>query len=394
MSKGTILYVGGFELPDKNAAAHRVLSNGKILKELGYKVVFIGVDKNLNSNSKVLSTSNTIQGFECWSISYPKNYREWVKYITSIEGFSRVSREYNNVELIIAYNYPALALMNLKRFSVKNNIKLIGDCTEWYSTKGANVAYKLLKGTDSFLRMRILQKRLDGLIVISKYLEDYYKNCENVVRIPPLVDKSEEKWICNSDAYSPYSLNENRLKLIYLGSTGKNKDKINYIIDALWELRDYNNYVIDIVGLRKEQFIKYYPEYRKKVEDMNKSVFFSGRISHEESLSRLKNADYSIFIRDKSRLTLAGFPTKFVESISCSTPVITNDSSDISEYFENDSNGFLITDFSTEKLVEVLKTIVNKDAEVENNQSKIDSQIFHYGKYEEVMANMLNNIMK
>ena len=23
MSKGTILYVGGFELPDKNAAAHR-----------------------------------------------------------------------------------------------------------------------------------------------------------------------------------------------------------------------------------------------------------------------------------------------------------------------------------------------------------------------------------
>ena len=31
MEKGTILYIGGFELPDKNAAAHRVLSNGKIL---------------------------------------------------------------------------------------------------------------------------------------------------------------------------------------------------------------------------------------------------------------------------------------------------------------------------------------------------------------------------
>ena len=25
--KGTVLYVGGFELPDKNAAAHRVVNN-------------------------------------------------------------------------------------------------------------------------------------------------------------------------------------------------------------------------------------------------------------------------------------------------------------------------------------------------------------------------------
>lgn len=40
MHKGTILYVGGFELPDKNAAAHRVLSNAKIFRELGYNVFF------------------------------------------------------------------------------------------------------------------------------------------------------------------------------------------------------------------------------------------------------------------------------------------------------------------------------------------------------------------
>lgn len=393
MPKGTILYVGGFELPDKNAAAHRVLSNGKILRELGYKVVFIGVDKTLTSNSMVLSTSNTIQGFECWSVSYPKNYREWIKYITSIEDFSIVTEEYKDVKLIIAYNYPAIALINLKRFCVKNNMKLIGDCTEWYSTKGANVAYKLLKGTDSFLRMRILQQRLDGLIVISKYLEDYYKNIENVVRIPPLVDKSEQKWICNNDAYCPYSLNENRIKLVYSGSTGKNKDKINYIIDALWELRNYDNYLLDIVGLRKEQFIKYYPEYKKKVEDLNKRVFFSGRVSHKESLFRLKNADYSIFFRDKSRLTLAGFPTKFVESISCSTPVITNDSSDISEYFENDSSGFLINDFSTKKLVEVLRSIVNKGVEEENIQSRINSEMFDYRRYQDVLGDMIKNII-
>ena len=34
--KGTIIYYGGFSLPDKNAAANRVVSNGKIFKDLGY----------------------------------------------------------------------------------------------------------------------------------------------------------------------------------------------------------------------------------------------------------------------------------------------------------------------------------------------------------------------
>ena len=43
LEKGLILYVGGFELPDKNAAAHRVLSNGKLLRDLGYEVSFVGI---------------------------------------------------------------------------------------------------------------------------------------------------------------------------------------------------------------------------------------------------------------------------------------------------------------------------------------------------------------
>ena len=42
MSLGTILYVGNFELPDKNAAAHRVVNNAKIFRELGYRVALLG----------------------------------------------------------------------------------------------------------------------------------------------------------------------------------------------------------------------------------------------------------------------------------------------------------------------------------------------------------------
>ena len=36
MSKGTIIYYGGFTLPDKSAAANRVVSNGKIFLTVGF----------------------------------------------------------------------------------------------------------------------------------------------------------------------------------------------------------------------------------------------------------------------------------------------------------------------------------------------------------------------
>ena len=38
--KELIIYIGGFELPDKNAAAQRVIGNSKALRDLGYETVF------------------------------------------------------------------------------------------------------------------------------------------------------------------------------------------------------------------------------------------------------------------------------------------------------------------------------------------------------------------
>ena len=42
---GTILYVGGFELPDWNAAAHRVVANAMIFRAIGYRVLLLGVTR-------------------------------------------------------------------------------------------------------------------------------------------------------------------------------------------------------------------------------------------------------------------------------------------------------------------------------------------------------------
>lgn len=97
--------------------------------------------------------------------------------------------------------------------------------------------------------------------------------------------------------------------------------------------------------LLKNNLLPEYPSYYKKIYELKNKIIFWGKQLHKDSLNILKSADYSIFIREKSRLTMAGFPTKFVESVSCGVPVITSDTSDLKEFFTDKSFWFFVKRF-------------------------------------------------
>lgn len=379
MSKGTILYVGGFELPDKNAAAHRVLSNGKIFRELGYEVVFIDVDRKLQNKTDIYKTKKETQKFEYWSRPYPKSNREWIHYLIDANSVINILLQYKNIKAIICYNYQSIPLIKLKKYCRNNNIKIFSDCTEWYSTKGANAIFKLIKGVDTFLRMRIIQKQLDGLIVISNLLYNYYDNNKNVVRIPPLVDLSEEKWNIKIQ-----KTNSSNINIVYAGSPGKNKDSLNVIIEALDEINEeVPNYTLNIVGITKEQYLNDYRHHQKVLDRLGKRIIFNGRLSHTESLQYIKNAHFSMFFRENSRVNNAGFPTKFAESISIGTPVLTNVTSDLEEFLVEGKNGFFLNTLDKELMISKLKGILNLDNRKieEMKQACISSEMFNYKRY-------------
>jgi glycosyltransferase involved in cell wall biosynthesis len=372
MSKGTIIYIGGYELPDKNAAAHRVLNNGKIFKNLGYDVVFIGISKEKKGD--IFKTYRKTQGFGGYSIPYPNSKKDWIKYLTDISEVVKVIENTKDVKMLVCYNYQSFPLFKLKGYCNKNSIKIIADCTEWYSTRGEKLIYRLLKGFDTLFRMRFIQKKLDGIIVISSYLENYYKDITNLLVLPPLVDKSEEKWNI------PMKVKKNKkIKFVYAGSPGKHKDKLSRIIKAFSNLDIKNNYIIYLIGITKEEYLK--QEFREQnLKGIESNVEFLGRLSHKDSIQYLRRADYSIFVRDINRVSMAGFPTKFVESISTSTKVITNSSSDLQEYIYEGINGHLVNieDGSLESL---LYKILVKNEEEKNNIKNIDSNTFDFRNY-------------
>ena len=388
MKKGTIIYVGGFELPNKNAAAHRVLNNGKILRRLGYKVVFIGVDRS-NEKRKISDTKRIYYGFECWSIPYPSNKKEWVDYLSSIKHIEKINMYYDNIIGIVMYNYQAMAMYNLKKYCAKNNIRLIADCTEWYSAKEGNIIFKGIKGLDSFFRMRILHKYLDGLIVISEYLKKYYEKKIQLINIPPLIDLTEDKW--NLDEKT--SRNKSIIKFVYAGSMSKNKDHDKRIlIKSFSELKNYNNYVFNIVGISKKQYLDNYPEDKDFLDALEDKIVFWGRVSHKESIKIVKDSDFSIFFRQSSRVVNAGFPTKFVESISCKVPVITTRTSDLESYLIEGENGYFIDDISQKGVTKFLKRILSMDrGAIDSIKKNTENDMFHYEKYIDTFDKFMRN---
>ena len=220
---------------------------------------------------------------------------------------------------VIAYNYPAVALNRIRIYCKKHNIKCIADVTEWYDANSGNCLFRLVKGFDTWYRMEVVHKKLDGIIAISRYLYDYYHDFVKTVMIPPTVDISDEKWRIPVVKDSKYTT------FVYAGSPSATKEKLDLIVSAIGEISAERLVKLVVIGVTKKQFISIY----SWKGDVPESVSFLGRVDHLEALRIVRSSDWSIIIRENNRVVKAGFPTKIVESISCGIPVVANKFSNI-----------------------------------------------------------------
>lgn len=347
--KMRVLYIGGFILPDKNAAAQRVVANAKALRELDHTVYFLNT-----IHQKMKPQWCDYFGFACYEC-YRGNI---LKYLTSIKIIKNIIKN-QKIDAVIAYNYPAIGLKKLSRYCRKHNIKIIADVTEWYVPQG-NAVFRLIKNYDTNLRMKKLHVKMDGVIAISEYLYNYYKEKVFTVKIPPLVDVCDDKWNIKTEK------NTEVLTLIYAGSPSAQKERLDLIIETVENLAGELPVSLDVVGISAEQYNRIYHK------NFNGShTKFWGRISNTETIALMKRADYSVVLRGNNKVVEAGFPTKVVESITCGTPVIANRFSNISDYLSED-NSILIEDFD-QLAVAIKKALVERKT--------FDNTVFDYREY-------------
>lgn len=337
MSKGTIIYIGGFELPDKNAAAHRVLANGKIMRELGYEVVFVGVDSARSTGTELLR--HDYFNFECWSVPYPVGGAAWLKYILGLTTILKFLQENRSTKIVgvICYNYPAVAQGRIKFLCQRTGVKMIADATEWYDASAGNLIRRIIKLLDTSLRMHVIHRLADGVITTSKYLTEFYdRRGKATVELPTLFDAEKFQ-------LPPHRENVLRKHFIYVGSpfdVGRVnkartnlKERLDVCIEVFYKMYTAGeDFCFEIYGIGADDYLHVFPEHAAMLREMAQCTMFKGRQPNQLVLKRIAECDFSIFFRDETRVTLAGFPSKLAESISCGTPVVSNKMVSLEKY--------------------------------------------------------------
>ena len=372
MSK-TIIYVGEFVLPDKGAAANRVVSNSKIFKELGYETFFLGAA----DSDEVFHGIRKVDGYEnMYEEAHPSSSVQWAKHIFSAENIVKLVDE-KKAEFVVLYNLPVVTVLAVK-FALRNrNVRIIYDCTEWSPYTTGGLPKKIFKFIDEWMLRNFLDKIAENIIVISSIMEEKYSGCKNLIKLPPLVDTQDALW------HQRNVRTDGAFEFCFAGVPDGNKESLDKILFAFSEIAD-ENIRFRVIGITKDECLKLHPETAEIIEDDR--IVFMGKLSHKETLKFVSECDCYIFIRIPDRRNNAGFPTKFAEAYTLAMPVITSAISDVADYL-TENQGTVLDDISAES---VKKAMLD---EIKNKKTQNGSDIrttFDYRNYTDKVNDFLS----
>lgn len=389
-----IVYIGSFRLPNFDAAASRVLNNARALREAGHDVSFISWGGKQREEDKCDDGVCRVDGFPY--IVTNELPQQGLSTIGRIQNkFQRGNKTKsllrnwpNPIDVIITYNNCICRW--LFPFCKRRGIKLINDITEWYAYNELNPLEWLSYAYD----MYSIQKRVKNKIVISSFLDRFYSKTHNIV-IPATCDASEEKWHKNLDHAKSYFAPFDGITLIYAGNPAK-KDLVHNVINAVHRLAEEGRAIrFLIVGVTRENYISRYSSMIKS-SNLSDSIIFLGRVSQDMIPSFYHQSDFMVLLREQTRKSNAGFPTKFAESFTSGTPVIANITSDLGNYLKDGTTGFVVPESSEEAISQILKekvlSLTKADKEkIKSNVREAAKQLdFH--TYIEPLRDFMNNL--
>lgn len=389
-----IIYTGAFRFPNGDAASQRVLNNAKIFRGLGYEVEFLSWGGKPREEDKAKDGFYYYQGFRYTNTNDidNKDNLNFIQWIDSVlrrgkNSYQQIKKQIEEISIVVAYNSTSYFTSRLFSICKKNNKQLIADITEWYSaeeTPGGKLGPFYWLGE---YNMKFVQKKVLNKIVISRYLDTYYSKSKNLV-LPPLVDCTDDKWNLEKDVLPK----TNNLRIFYAGTPGM-KDQLQVVINAVLDCLK-QRILIDfvILGVSLDD-IKHYSCY-SEVLQYKDNIQLLGRVPQLEVPLYYKASDFSILLREDTRKSKAGFPTKLAESLMSGCPVIVNYTSDISTYIKDGENGIVIDGYTETAVKNALHKAVSIDKskimELKSNALQSAHQYFDYKNYKNALKDFLS----
>ena len=389
-----ILYIGSFRFPYYDAAAARVLNVARAIRQAGHEVCFISWGGATRPEELYNNGEYKYDGFP-YIITDEIDFKGgafdrligWIKQGKKTKLY--LKKQLGHYDVIVTYNCSLIKW--LIPFCRKNNIKLVTDLTEWYEYN----ELKPIMWPGYVFDMYYWQKKVKNKIVISNYLNQFYPSSHNIV-VPATCDASEKKWYQGMEKAEEKTGAFDGITLIYAGNPAR-KDAVHYAIGAVQRLvREGANIRFLIIGITRERYLERYRSFLLEGE-LNEKIQFLGRVPQGEVPSYYALADFMVLLRESTRKSNAGFPTKFAESFMSGTPVIANITSDLGTYLRDGITGFVVKEPSAEAIYKILKEKVlplnREDIDKMKHNVKGASNLFDYHYYIEPLRGFINNLV-
>lgn len=281
---------------------------------------------------------------------------------------------------------------NLLAVARKHNVPIILESCEWYDVRGFRYGKKDIRYYQFQHCFKKTYNKVDGVIAISRLLEKHYNSLGiPVVRIPGIHDI--EKF-----PFRVEPRNDDYLELIFGGNIFGGKEQFSELLSAMSQVDNKKKILrLHIYGSSEAEVVSSLDEEGKKeYKNLQKQIIFHGRIPQYEMAIACMEADFGVFFRPDRRSSHAGFPTKLGEYLAAGTPVITNNTGDISLVLKDKENGFIARENNSISIMQILNECISmSESDYCNMRKKARESAMkelHYTAYQFKIADFFQHI--
>lgn len=251
---------------------------------------------------------------------------------TSFRLLKELSQIKKDVILFVTSNYFLIILLELYCKATKT--KIVNERSEFPFVLIRKSKWKRLIAP---VYINIAYKLLDGMIIMTKPLMEYYKK-----KVRPNCKLFEMPMTVDIDRFINAELTQNTIGdyIAYCGSLS-NTNGISNLIEAFSMVEpSYPNVKMLIIGGTPNE--KEMESYKDAVKKYGlKNIIFYGRVDRTVLPSLLNNAKALLLARRSNLQSTGGFPTKLGEYLATGKPVVVTAVGDIPLYLDS-TNSFIV----------------------------------------------------
>jgi glycosyltransferase involved in cell wall biosynthesis len=353
----------GFSFPDGTGATARVMAIAKGLAHHG-ATVHVFVPKPSQTVASGASDLNLKGVYEGIPFEYACGQRLIAKtragalflYVKGLwrtcRAVRRIHREKPVDAILVWYAVYPLNFLTFGMLAKSIGTVLIAEQSEFpfvYFPKTIAVRMKMC------FNEHVTYKLLNGIIVISTYLYEYFaahvKTPDKILQVPILV---EPRFFEQSD--SPHENKER--KIIFCGNL-EHEGEVPELLRAFGLVAaEFPLWRLEVIGPLPRRHVM--AGLQTLVEELGLMgrVDFTGAMARAAIPARLSAGNIMALPRAAGTFSTAGFPTKLAEYLATGKPVVVTNTGDISQYLQDGVSAFLVPPNDTAAFARALRYVM------------------------------------